>query len=87
VIELSGVGAGSGSGIALGSGTSFSLVQVFQDAASHVGVPGHHTRPRASLWAGYSERLWGRSALSAYVSWMARTRQRTWPPYPETIDR
>jgi len=49
VIELSGVGAGSGSGIALGSGTSFSLVQVFQDAASHVGVRSPHAAEGLTL--------------------------------------
>jgi len=69
VIELSGVGAGSGTGIALGPGTSFSLVQLFQDAAGRIGVPvttrGRGPHFGLETQAGFG----GRSALSAYVSW------------------
>jgi Zn-dependent M28 family amino/carboxypeptidase len=69
VIELSGVGAGSGTGIALGPGTSFSLVQLFQDAASRVGVPVT-TRGRGPHFGVDSPSgFGGRSALTAYVSW------------------
>jgi Zn-dependent M28 family amino/carboxypeptidase len=69
VIELSGVGAGSGSGIALGSGTSFSLVQLFQEAAGRMGV-SVTTRGRGPHFGMSTESgFGGRSALSAYVSW------------------
>ncbi len=69
VIELSGVGAGDGSGIALAQGTSYRLVQLFQDAAGRLGV-ATTTRGRGPhfgmpVQAGFG----GRSALSAYVSW------------------
>jgi ABC-type dipeptide/oligopeptide/nickel transport system permease component len=69
VIELSGVGDGSGTGIALGQGTSFSLVQLFQDAARRVGVPvttrGRGPHFGVDIQSGFG----GRSALTAYVSW------------------
>jgi ABC-type dipeptide/oligopeptide/nickel transport system permease component/Zn-dependent M28 family amino/carboxypeptidase len=69
VIELSGIGAGEGSGIALGPGTSFSMVQLFQDAAKRVGVPVT-TRGRGPHFDLFSPSgFGGRSALSAYVSW------------------
>ena len=69
VIELSGVGAGSGTGIALGQGTSFSLVQLFQDASARVGVPVT-TRGRGPHFGMDTQSgFGGRSALSAYVSW------------------
>ena len=69
VIELSGVGAGSGAGIALGQGTSFSLVQLFQDASTRVGVPVT-TRGRGPHFGMDTQSgFGGRSALSAYVSW------------------
>ncbi len=69
VIELSGVGAGSGRGIALGQATSFSMVQLFQDAARRVGAPvttrGRDPHYDIDTQSGFG----GRSALSAYVSW------------------
>jgi hypothetical protein len=69
VIELSGMGTGSGKGLALGPGTSFSLVQLFQDAGAELGT-AVTTRGRGPHFgletdAGFG----GRSALSAYVSW------------------
>jgi hypothetical protein len=69
VIELSGVGAGDGKAIALGQGSSFRLVQLFQKAASRLGV-STTTRGRGphygmSAAPGFGER----SALTAYVSW------------------
>ncbi len=69
VIELSGVGAGTGKGIALGEGSSYRLVQLLQKAADRVGAStttrgrGPHYGIPADL--GYG----GRSALTAYVSW------------------
>jgi len=69
VIELSGVGAGSGRGITLGQGTGFSLVQLFQDAAGRVGVPVT-TRGRGPHFGMDTQSgFGGRAALSAYVSW------------------
>jgi hypothetical protein len=69
VIELSGVGAGVGDEIALGQGSSFRLVQLFQDASDRTGasVTTRGRGPHYGMWArpGFG----GRSALSAYVSW------------------
>ncbi|NMD31940.1 MAG: hypothetical protein GYA80_09520, partial [Chloroflexi bacterium] len=69
VIELSGVGAGSGNALALGQGTSYRLVRLFEQAASRLNVrltntgrDPHADRPGV---AGFG----GRQALSAYVSW------------------
>jgi ABC-type dipeptide/oligopeptide/nickel transport system permease component/Zn-dependent M28 family amino/carboxypeptidase len=69
VIELSGVGAGDGRGIALGQGSSFRLVQLFQEAAARMGV-SVTTRGRGPHF-GMPARpgFGGRSALTAYVSW------------------
>jgi len=69
VIELSGVGAGTGEAIALGQGSSYRLVQLFQKAADRVGA-STTTRGRGPHYGiptdlGYG----GRSALTAYVSW------------------
>ena len=69
VIELSGVGAGSGTAIALGDGSSYRLVRLYQNAAGRVGA-STTTRgrgPHDLLYAppGFG----GRSALSLYVSW------------------
>jgi ABC-type dipeptide/oligopeptide/nickel transport system permease component len=69
VIELSGVGAGVGEDIALGQGSSYRLVQLFQEAADRMGV-STTTRgrgPHYGMWARPS--YGGRSALTAYVSW------------------
>jgi ABC-type dipeptide/oligopeptide/nickel transport system permease component len=69
VIELSGVGAGRSEAIALGEGSSYRLVQVFQQAAERLGTStttrgrGPHYGTAADL--GYG----GRSALTAYVHW------------------
>jgi ABC-type dipeptide/oligopeptide/nickel transport system permease component/Zn-dependent M28 family amino/carboxypeptidase len=69
VIELSGLGSGSGRGLALGPGTSFSLVQLFQAAADRVGV-AVTTRGRGPHFGVETKSgFGGRSALSAYVSW------------------
>ncbi|MBN1888744.1 MAG: M28 family peptidase [Thermoflexales bacterium] len=87
VIELSGVGAGSGSGIALGPGTSFSMVQLFQDAAKRVGVPVT-TRGRGPHFDMFTPSgFGGRSALSAYVSWDGSDQTaHTTGDTPEAID-
>lgn len=69
VIELSGMGAGSGTGLALGQGSSFRLVQLWQEAAGRVGV-STTTRgrdPHHGLPSGRS--FGGRSALTLYLSW------------------
>ncbi|MBN1886729.1 MAG: ABC transporter permease subunit [Thermoflexales bacterium] len=69
VIELAGVGAGSGGGIALGPGTSYRLVQLFQAAAARMGV-STTSRGRGPHYGVYAQLPHGgRSALSAYVSW------------------
>lgn len=69
VIELSGMGAGTGKGLALGPNTSFSLVQLFQDAGRELGT-SVTTRGRGPHFGmGDPVGFGGRSALSAYVSW------------------
>ena len=69
VIELSGVGAGTGKGIALGQGSSYRLVQLFQKAAGRLGV-STTTRGRGPHYGIYTKPGYGgRSALTAYVSW------------------
>ena len=69
VIELSGVGAGDGQGIALGQGSSFQLVQTFQEAAGRLGV-ATTTRGRRPHFGLYTAPAFGgRSALTAYLSW------------------
>ena len=69
VIELNGVGGGRGNALALGQGSSFRLVQLFQDAASRLGV-ATTTRGRDPHFGqpappGFG----GRSALTVYLSW------------------
>ncbi|MGC9357699.1 MAG: M28 family peptidase, partial [Anaerolineae bacterium] len=70
VIELSGVGAGRGEAIALGEGSSYRLMQLFQQAADRLDVPTT-TRGRGPHYGimpvelGYG----GRSALTLYVHW------------------
>jgi Zn-dependent M28 family amino/carboxypeptidase len=69
VIELSGVGSGSGTSIALGEDSSYRLVKLYQSAASRYNVAtttrgrsphyGHEARP------GFGQR----SALTLSVSW------------------
>jgi hypothetical protein len=69
VIELSGVGAGTGEGIALEQGSSYRLVQLFQKAAGRLGV-STTTRGRGPHYGIYTKPGYGgRSALTAYVSW------------------
>ena len=69
VIEMQGVGGGRGQALALGQGSSFRLVQLFQDAASRLGV-ATTTRGRDPHFGqpappGFG----GRSALTIYLSW------------------
>ena len=69
VLELSGVGAGSGEGIALGDGSSYRLVRLYQEAAGRVGA-STTTRGRGPHYRLYAPPgFGGRSALSLYVSW------------------
>ncbi len=69
VLELSGVGGGSGEAIALGSGTSFRLTRLIESAASRVGVDvttlGRDTHFGLPTRIGFGQR----NALTAYVSW------------------
>lgn len=69
VIELSGVGAGDGRAIALGEGSSYRLVQLFQQAAGRTGA-ATTTRGRGPHY-GLPTRtgFGGRDALTLDVSW------------------
>jgi hypothetical protein len=69
VLELSGVGAGSGNAIELGQGSSFKLVQLFQSAADRVGV-ATTTRGRGPHFGLFARNSFGeRTALTTYLSW------------------
>jgi ABC-type dipeptide/oligopeptide/nickel transport system permease component len=69
VLELSGLGAGSGKGLFLNQDSSYRLIQVFEEAARRIGVPittrGRGPHAERLINAAYA----GRSALSAYLSW------------------
>jgi ABC-type dipeptide/oligopeptide/nickel transport system permease subunit len=87
VLELSGVGAGSGKEIAVGEGSSYRLARLLQAAASRLGVPTT-TRGRGPHYGmpvpgGFE----GRDAMTLYLSWngsdeLAHTSQDS----PEAID-
>ena len=69
VIELSGVGSGTGSSVAIGNDSSYRLVQLFQKAAGRYGIPTttrgrgpHFGLPAPSV-------LGGRDALTLSLSW------------------
>ena len=69
VLELIGLGQGSGKGIALGDGTSYRLVKLIEKAAGTLGV-SVTTRGRGAHFdfpsgSGFG----GRKTLSAYFSW------------------
>jgi hypothetical protein len=87
VIELSGVGAGDGREIAVGQGSSFRLVQLFQEAAGRVGA-SITTRGRGPHFGMLTRPgFGGRAALSAYVSWNGADRTAHTPADTvETID-
>jgi len=69
VIELSGVGYGTGTAMSIGNDSSFRLVQLFQQAASRYDTPTttmgrgpHYDLPVSSVFGG-------RSATTLSVSW------------------
>lgn len=69
VIELTGVGGGSGEAIALGKGTSFRLTNLIESAADRMGV-AVTTRGRDPHFGLPTRFGFGdREALSAFVSW------------------
>jgi hypothetical protein len=69
VLELTGVGGGSGEAIALGSGTSFRLTRLIESAAGRVGVDvttrGRDPHFGLPTRIGFGDR----SALTALISW------------------
>jgi ABC-type dipeptide/oligopeptide/nickel transport system permease subunit len=69
VIELSGVGAGSGNAISISSGSSYRLVKLFEQAAEEFSYPitSRGTSPHSGIVSRTSHG--GRTALSAFVSW------------------
>ncbi len=69
VLELSGVGAGTGESIYLGEGSSYRLVQLIERAAGRLGF-STTTRGRDPHY-GHGTRVGfgGRKALTAYISW------------------
>jgi len=69
VLELSGVGAGSGKGIALDTGTSFRMVDLLQQAGRRLGVPVTNRGRGPHFGLNTRAAFGGRSALSVYMSW------------------
>ncbi len=69
VIELSGVGGGSGEAISISSGSSYRLVTLFEEAAKEFNYPitSRGTSPHTGLDQNSSHG--GRTALTAFVSW------------------
>ncbi len=85
VIQLSGVGGGSGNGIDIDQGTSFRLVTVFQQAARKMGVTTTN-RGRGPHFGMFSPPT-GDATMNAFLHWdgsdvLAHTKADT----PENID-
>lgn len=69
LIELSGVGAGTGSSLAIGNDSSYRMIQLFQKAAGRYGVRTT-TRGRGPHYGLPTPRiLGGREAMTLSVSW------------------
>ncbi len=69
VLELSGVGAGSGDQLALGEGTSYRLARLFQEIGAKVGVGVTNTGRTTHFGLPTIPPVGGREAASAYLSW------------------
>jgi ABC-type dipeptide/oligopeptide/nickel transport system permease subunit len=69
VLEISGVGAGSGDQLALGEGTSFRLVRLFEEIGRKVGVGVTNTGRTTHFGLPVIPPVGGREAASAYLSW------------------
>jgi hypothetical protein len=69
VIELSGLGAGTGEGLALGQGTAYRLVQLYQDIGARLDLPVTTTGRTTHFGLPTMAPLGGRDAMSAYISW------------------
>lgn len=69
ILELTGVGGGTGKAISLDSGTSYRLITLFQKAAAKfdtkVTTRGRNPHTGLTITPGFGER----TALSAYISW------------------
>jgi peptide/nickel transport system permease protein len=69
VVELSGVGAGSGDALALGDDSTYRLVNLFQEAAKRLDVPTT-TRGRDPHYGRYVRPGFGdRNAMTVALSW------------------
>ena len=69
VLELAGVGAGSGDQLALGDGSSFRLVRLFQEIGGKIGVGVTNTGRTTHFGMPTIPPVGGREAASAYLSW------------------
>ncbi len=69
ILELTGVGGGTGKAISLDSGTSYRLITLYQKAAAKYDVKvttrGRNPHTGVKITPGFGER----TALSAYISW------------------
>ncbi|HBY94136.1 MAG TPA: hypothetical protein DEP84_09275, partial [Chloroflexi bacterium] len=69
VVELGGLGAGAGNAIVLGEGSSFRLVQLFQEAGKRMNA-ATTTRGRGPHFGMLTRSgFGGRSAMTIHVSW------------------
>ena len=69
VIEMSGVGSGTGDAVLLDSGSSYRLLKIFEQSAEKIGT-SITTRGRGPHFGNETRAgFGGRSALSAYLSW------------------
>jgi hypothetical protein len=85
VVELSGVGAGSGEGLALGDDSTYRLVNLFQEAANRLDV-GTTTRGRDPHYGRFERPGFGdRNAMTLALSWDGSD-QNVHTPY-DTIER
>ncbi|MCJ7513034.1 MAG: M28 family peptidase, partial [Anaerolineales bacterium] len=69
VLEITGVGAGSGDQLALGEGTSYRLAKLFQEIGGKVGVGVTSTGRTTHFGLPTLAPMGGREAASAYLSW------------------
>lgn len=69
VLELIGLGQGSGKGIVLGGGTSYRLVKLIEKAAGSLGVSVTTRGRDAHFGFPSGSGFGGRKTLSAYFSW------------------
>ena len=69
VLELSGVGAGTGDSVLLQKGSSFRLANLYRDASNHLNISLTNRGRGPHYGWGDTFGFGGRTALTAYISW------------------